>query len=592
MPGSEPITSSNEAFRFIVIADSHIRPPDQEVDAYPSNAFLVRRNEFIVDLCNRIDASFVVHLGDIVHPLPAEDTHGEAIELARGVYGEFRHPINFVAGNHDVGDKPNSFVAVPAVAEANYARYEDAWGPSFYSFDVGMCHFVVLDTQLLNSGLDREYRQRSWVEADLEEASSSNQRIFVFTHYPPFVRDPLENEHYDNLGEPGRSWFLDLLEGHGIEAVFSGHVHNFLYNRYEETDLYVAPSTGFVRPDYSELASVTPGAENGRDDPPKLGFFVVEVTENGHDVRPIRTFGSMDQTIALPVSPAVALDQRWESPLGVTLTHAWMAATDFPTAGLDAFTRKTVRNDAPLLALWEARIRAVRIPIADLWRPSGMQRVEDLARRGMRFTVFSAGVPDERTMETVAGAAKWIERWEMIVPLDQFGAAVDGLRRQAPMEVHMAISPIVPIGEPGATVHHFVSGGFSTRNDAMLEGLLAIDRDGVFDEIVLRIPDAEEIRRGVAEANAVAAATGRGAVVIVELPRGRESTVFGDDEVVALRVGDAARASAETPDAGLFLDGFIDHDRGYYPRHGLIDRSFNPRPALYRLIDAAFSSVR
>ncbi|MCL1598383.1 MAG: hypothetical protein M3094_04310, partial [Actinomycetia bacterium] len=84
--GVESITSDDTVFRFIVIADSHIRPPDQEIDAYPSNALMVQRNEFIVDLCNRIDAAFVVHLGDIVYPLPLEDTHREAIDLAHGVY--------------------------------------------------------------------------------------------------------------------------------------------------------------------------------------------------------------------------------------------------------------------------------------------------------------------------------------------------------------------------------------------------------------------------------------------------------------------------------------------------------------------------
>jgi hypothetical protein len=36
-----PVTYDGVGLRFIVIADSHIRPPDQEIDAYPSNAWLV-----------------------------------------------------------------------------------------------------------------------------------------------------------------------------------------------------------------------------------------------------------------------------------------------------------------------------------------------------------------------------------------------------------------------------------------------------------------------------------------------------------------------------------------------------------------------
>ena len=88
----------------------------------------------------------------------------------------------------------------------------------------------------------------------------------------------------------------------------------------------------------------------------------------------------------------------------------------------------------------------------------------------------------------------------------------------------------------------------------------------------------------MAEAGELAAALGRRAVAVVELPRGSESATFDDDEVVADRVVEAASAALLEPGVAVFLDGYMDHDRGYYPRHGLIDRSFNPRIALYRLI--------
>ena len=587
----EPISTDDSGFRFVVIADSHIRPPDQELDAYPSNAFMVQRNEFIVDLCNRIDAAFVVHLGDIVHPLPVEDTHRDAIDLAHGVYGELRHPIYFVAGNHDVGDKPNAFVAVPAVAEANYPVYEEAWGPSFYSFDVHGCHFVVLDAQLLNSGLEREDRQREWMESDLASASTSGRRTFVFTHYPPFVSDRHENEHYDNLGEPARSWLLDLVEQHGVEALFAGHVHTFLYNRHGETDMYVAPSTGFVRPDYSELASIPPMAENGRDDPPKLGIFIVDVTERGHDTRPLRSYGSVGTGTELPMSLDTALDPDWESPIGVTMRHSWMAVTEFPTAGLDEFTRKSIRNDAPLLALWEARIRSLRIPLSDLSGELGTKRMDDLMGRAMRFTVFSTGVPDRETIRIVRDAQDVIERWEIIAPPRQFAAVVSVMQEAQIPAVRMAISPIVPIGGPDVTVHHFVSAGFSTDGDAALDEVLRLDASRIFDDLVFRAPFSAAAGGGVRDASGHARRNERGAVVLVELPRGSESTVFNDDEAVAHRVAEAARAALYDPDVTVFLDGFIDHDRGYYPRHGLIDRAFNPRKALYRLIDVAGEST-
>jgi predicted phosphodiesterase len=580
----------SDSFRFIVVADSHIRPPNQEIDAYPSNALMIGRNEFIVDLCNRIDAAFVVHLGDIVHPLPVEETHVESIRIAKDVYAELRHPIHFVAGNHDVGDKPNALVAVPAVDEKNYSTYEEAWGPSFHSFDVESCHFVVIDTQLMNSGLDREHRQRTWLESDLNAATESSRRIFVFSHYPPFIRDRDENEHYDNIGEPARSWLLDLLAHHDVEAIFSGHVHNFLYNKLEGTDLYVAPSTAFVRPDYAELASILPEAENGRDDPPKLGVLVVDVTAEGHDAHPVRSFGRIEADAPLPIDPNVSLRPGWESPVGVTLRQEWARVTGFPTAGLDEFNRKQVRNDAVILALWEARIRDIRIPLADLATPATADRVSHLTGQGMRFNVVSAGVPDSRSIEIVRSNSMSIDRWEIIVPPMSFDAALTSIDRAQVQGVELAIAPIVPVGTSGADLHHFVAAGFSLGDDADLARWLEIDTDHVVDSLVFRVPWDEHVGDSPQRAKTVADESGQTAILVIDLPRAGESAVFNDDDAVADRVADVVRAAVLEPTVAVFLDSFADHDRGYYPRHGLIDRAFNPRPALYRLIKESAAS--
>jgi predicted phosphodiesterase len=575
--------------RFIVIADSHIRPEDQEIDAYPSNAFLIRRNEAVVSLCNTIDAAFVVHLGDIVHPLPTEDSHATAIEIAHGVYSQLRHPIHFVAGNHDVGDKPHAHVAVPSVDEANYAVYEAAWGDAFGSFDEAGCHFVIVDAQILNSGFAREVSQRQWLEADLEEASVRGQRIFMFMHYPPFVRDRHENEHYDNIGEPARSWLLDLCERHGAEAVFAGHVHNFLYNRHGSTAMYVAPATGFVRPDYAELSTVVPTGENGRDDPPKLGVFIVDVTEAGHAVRPLRTFGARGTSDLWRVPRDVSLDPTWESPVGVALRHGWMSVVEFPTAGLDEFNRKRIRNDATLLGLWEARIRDVRIPLADLDTPTGLRRVADLYETGMRFTVFSPGVPNDATVALVRSAAPVVHRWEVIVENEAMRAAIETVTLADIDGISVAIAPILPAGSDSSQVHHFVAAGWPPGDE--LGGFPAMDPNGSVDELVFRVRDGSDIEHAAMTAGKGAGAHGRRAVIIVDLPRGSESVMFDDDAAVAARVEEAVHAAVSNPDVSVFLDGFIDHDRGYYPRHGLIDRAYNPRPALYRLIEAAATGI-
>jgi 3',5'-cyclic AMP phosphodiesterase CpdA len=579
--------------RFVVVADSHIRFPDDDVETYPSNSLMVARNEFVVDVCNHIGPAFIVHLGDIVHPLPVEDAHEAAVRLAAGVYARLEAPIRFVAGNHDIGDKPNAYVAVPPVAEENYGVFERFWGEPYQSFNLGDFHFTLIDTPVLNSGFQRELEQRAWLESDLAEASAAGRRTFLFTHYPPFIREPNENVHYDNLAEPARSWLLDLIEQHQVEAVFSGHVHNFLYNHLGGTEFYVLPSTGFTRPDYSELAAVPPDSENGRDDPAKLGFFVIDVLADGHRVTPIRTNGAAGEVASLPVQLATSLDSQWRSPVGVTLRHAWMSDVDFPTAGLDEFTRKTVRNDATLPALWEARITALRIPIGDAATPEARERLRHLAGRGARFTLVSAGVPDDPTLRIISALDGMATRWEIAAPagsFDQVAAAlaiIDGK-----VDLPVAVGPITPVGSSDEAVHHFVSTGFAPQDDPLVDEWAGLDTARSVRELVFRIAPEAGISGSVANADRAAREAGYSAVVLIDLPRSSESTTFEDDQALADRVAESVEAAFACPEAAVFLDSFMDHDRSYYPRHGLIDRHHNPRPALFRLIECSATGER
>ncbi|NIA24240.1 MAG: hypothetical protein GWP04_01580 [Gammaproteobacteria bacterium] len=565
-------------FRFAVIADSHIRREDS--GGYPSDGAMLERNRFVVDLINRLKPSFVIHLGDIVHPLPVEAGHEAAVRLAADLYRGIEVPVRHLPGNHDVGDKPNPHVAVPQVRDTAYEVFERYWGPAYGSFDHGGCHFVLIDTPILNSGLEREHRQRRWLENDLTAAAG--RRIFLFSHYPPFIRDPNEAENYDNLAEPARSWLIDLIERHSVEAWFSGHVHNFLYNRHH-CDFYTLPSTGFVRPDYSELAAIPPEAEAGRDDRAKLGFFIVEVTSDGHAVRPVRTYGNTGSA-SLPVPAKTSAASDWTCPIGVTLRHDWMATVGFPTDGLDPFVRKMVRNDYPLLALRESRISDVRIPAEDIMHAERRRRINDLARLGMRFTVFSAGVPDVAIASAIDESAPAVVRWEIIVQPDQIETVLSSL---GPSPVPRALAPIVPIGS--GDVQHFVTHGFDPRADDLLSHFVDAGAADVFEDFVYRAAPGHPVAEAVSMAIQTARTIGVGASMSIEMPRGDESGVFDDDGYIARLATEALTVRLRHPDVPMFLDGFMDHDRGYYRRHGLIDRRCNPRPALFALINSARS---
>ena len=60
-------------FSYAVIADTHINHAEKATNSvYPVNALHNGRLRYVVrDINQRDDLQFVIHLGDIVHPVPA-----------------------------------------------------------------------------------------------------------------------------------------------------------------------------------------------------------------------------------------------------------------------------------------------------------------------------------------------------------------------------------------------------------------------------------------------------------------------------------------------------------------------------------------
>jgi hypothetical protein len=70
-------------------------------------------------------------------------------------------------------------------------------------------------------------------------------------------------------------------------------------------------------------------------------------------------------------------------------------------------------------------------------------------------------------------------------------------------------------------------------------------------------------------------------VVPVQLPREDEGVAYVDDQAISNRVAETLASSLAVNGAEVFLDTFVDHDRGYYPRNGLLDRRYNPRSSYH-----------
>lgn len=112
--------------------------------------------------------------------------------------------------------------AAPVTAGLHEAMVAAA-GPAFprmgsYSFDWGGVHWTVLDS---NDYADWDSpRLRAWLEADLRAARRATWRV-VALHHPLFQS---ARSHFDD------QWMRPIspiLERHGVDLVFAGHVHNY-----------------------------------------------------------------------------------------------------------------------------------------------------------------------------------------------------------------------------------------------------------------------------------------------------------------------------------------------------------------------------
>ncbi len=297
---SVPPNLGKPLFSFGLLTDTHFNAGPKTV---PSRYQTVNeRNEHVLRVLGDQRPDFIIHLGDIVTPLPHFPEHEATLLRAQRALALADCPVHVLPGNHDIGDKPAKWLRAPTVTSKAIRTFEHHWGPSYSSFDWGPCRLILLNTPLFNSGLAEEHQQWEW----LFEQLKTNKRCFLFTHYPPFIHDPDEPSHYENLDDPARTRLLRVLERYQVEALFSGHTHNPFRDQYQNTALYVLPSTAFFRPEYEEFYAREP-LEGDAD---KLGGFMVRVYDTGHVAHLLPTRGNTGPA-PRRMGPPPTPENRW-----------------------------------------------------------------------------------------------------------------------------------------------------------------------------------------------------------------------------------------------------------------------------------------
>ena len=523
-----------------------------------------------------LDPAFVVHMGDMVQEFPGrpdyDRTVREALDQIRGA-GLWER-CRFVVGNHDIGDRPDPTMPTGETTDESLDIWVQRHGASWHAWDAAGIHFLVLNSQLFNTRLPVAAEQRAWFEARLNELG--HEPCVLFLHMPPYLHGASEPwlGHYDNLGEPDRSWLLDLVRRHRVEAMFSGHVHFQFFDHLDGVHVdddasvcryFVAPSTSFTRPGFSHLFTAAAPPQQGRDDLPKLGFFLCRRVGDRLDVHRVRmTAVAGVEDDAYLVNPVPAASGAADGfALGLTLRHALAPETEVPVAW-PSVIRQPVRNDYPLLSCLELGAACVRAPVADLADPAQARRLAILRAEGTRVQAVALGeVEALEQLDSLAGA----DLLEVQLP----GRALpegDALRPLADGGLPLVLTPVLP-GQPvPGKQHHRTRIGFLPGELGALGQ--ALDEQDVAATVACRI-DAASPWDAAAELLAARSARPWSLQLLAELP--------GVDEAANAAAAARALVVAASLQSPLFLEPLVDMDRTMDVVHGLLDPLCNPRPA-------------
>ena len=179
-------------------------------------------------------------------------------------------------GNHEgfvadslteTGDYYDVF-SLPAAAQAGGVP---SGTESYYSFNYGNIHFVVLDSEDTIENAVATETMQEWLEADL--AASDADWLIAFWHRPPYSKGFLHDSDVEQNEIDMRVNMVPILEDYGVDIVLSGHSHH--YERSYLIDGHYDLSTTFGPQHLVDAGSGNPMIDNAYE---KLGKGLVPHT--------------------------------------------------------------------------------------------------------------------------------------------------------------------------------------------------------------------------------------------------------------------------------------------------------------------------
>jgi hypothetical protein len=558
------------SFDFVVISDTHYMriPPGTRLE-FENHGKQGARSKAALQMAASVESAFVLHLGDKCQAYPGTEQFYTAMDEAIVQMGEcgFKK-LYHVAGNQDIGDKHDPTMPTKHTSQELLDWYHSKFGPSWYSFAHQDCVFVVLNSMILNASLPDAAKQQEWLEGELPK--HKGKRIFLFLHIPLYLWNTTEASlgHYENIDEPARGWLLKLISEYSMQAVLSGHVHFSFFDHFEKTRVFVMCSTSFTRTGYSYVMPSAPPPQRGRDDTPKLGFYLYRVFPNRTDIHFIRTSGS-EAPPSKKLLVTKVLSSYTTSALGITFRSPLTPTTEIPISWPSSI-RERIRNDYPLLLCLEMGVKHARVPASDVLDSFHRERGNIFRREGAELTAMVLW-PDKTTLSALLLQKNHFDRLELqltqqFFPDSECLKELKSLRQQYQGPVALSvIQSGIREGGKGFPQHRL---GYHASELKPLNEIL--EKAGIeIDQAIVRI-NSNELPHEVIQNVPSHLSKIKSFDFLVEL--------CSTDEVRNMNhAGEAFFCASFRENSHVFFDPLTDLDRSMTVTYGILDSLSNPR---------------
>jgi hypothetical protein len=137
------------------------------------------------------------------------------------------HVVFPIPGNHEYATPDVPYFSVFSLPTAGESGGLPSGTESFYSFNYGNIHFIMLNSQGSDNNTylrDSTGTQGVWLKKDLEANAGTHKWTIVCLHHPPYTNG---THNSDAEGEliAIRQQITPILERYGVDAVLAGHSH-------------------------------------------------------------------------------------------------------------------------------------------------------------------------------------------------------------------------------------------------------------------------------------------------------------------------------------------------------------------------------